>query len=361
MCEKIKVLVCVGMFIIGAFGLNAQTDTIVYDVSNVQKEQQGVIVMSKSELISFLEKVAEARKEKLQVDLENANLENSILDYSRSSYGINDMGADSYMPARAAAPYSSNIPVQNMSRNDLMREIDALNSRLNNMSRYGSGYGGGYGGGSGGGGSTTFITSPGNAQGGGYYPYQTPYQTQNPLVNSMLPTAIQSANNQELKWKIDSLQHQVNMLSTPDISIEKKDEILRLNKEIDQAQDSLIVASVITPEAKEIVKQYGTSQMRVFFDNDMSEISSQYQKEVEKAAVLLKENLQLGVVLKGFASPAGNPKYNYDLSMRRNEAVKRMLIDYGVFPDQISSVFYGEDKTSSASEARRVDIKFIVK
>ena len=49
------------------------------------------------------------------------------------------------------------------------------------------------------------------------------------------------------------------------------------------------------------------------------------------------------------------------VSSRQNEAVKRLLIDYGVFPDQISSVFYGEDKTSTAINARRVDIKFIIK
>ena len=101
--------------------------------------------------------------------------------------------------------------------------------------------------------------------------------------------------------------------------------------------------------------------MQVLFDNDKSDIASRYRSEVEDAAIVLKKNPQLGVVLKGYASPVGNPKYNYDLSMRRNEAVKRMLIDYGVFPDQISSVFYGEDKTSSASNARRVDIKFIIK
>ena len=101
--------------------------------------------------------------------------------------------------------------------------------------------------------------------------------------------------------------------------------------------------------------------MQVFFENDASDISSQYDSEVENVARVLRRNPQLGIVLKGYASAVGSTKYNYDLSMRRNEAVKRMLIDYGVFPDQISSVFYGIDKsTTSASEARRVDMKFII-
>lgn len=335
MYQKIKILLSLSIFIIGAFGLNAQTDSIVYNIPNAK---QGEIVMTKSELINFLKKVAEARKGKLQYDMEQSNVQ-----YLDNSYNLNSVS--NYIPARASIPMSSNTPVQNMSRSDLLREIDALNSRLNSI----YGYGGG-----GAGNSTTFITSPGNNQ-GGYYPYQ-----QYPTVNAM-PLA--PNNNGDLRWKIDSLQRQIDSLSAVDsfTPIEKKDKILQLNREIDQAQDSLIASSALTPEAKEIVKQYGTSQMQVFFDNDVSDVSTRYRADVERAANLLKKNTQLGVVLKGFASPVGNPKYNYDLSMRRNEAVKRMLIDNGVFPDQISSVFYGEDKTSSASKARRVDIKFIIK
>ena len=134
-----------------------------------------------------------------------------------------------------------------------------------------------------------------------------------------------------------------------------------MNREIDKYQDAILATTVLTPEAREIVRSYGTSQMQVFFANDVSNVSPRYFEEVKSAATVLRRNPQLAVVLKGYASPVGSERYNYDLSMRRNEAVKRMLIDYGVFPDQITSVFYGADKTSSASEARRVDIKFIIK
>ena len=343
MYQKIKFMLSLILFMIGTVLLNAQTDTIVSNVSNAR---QGEIVMSKSELLSFLEKIALDRKEILQQDLDN-----SVLPYN--NYNVNTVRG--YAPASASMPISSNIPVQSMSRDDLIREIDALHSRLNYMYGYG-GAGGGTGN------STTFLTTPGNVQGGGYYPY--PYQTQSPVASGGgLPLAVPISSNGDLRWKIDSLQRQINSLTVADTftPIEKKDEILKLNQEIEQAQDSLIASSTLTPEAKEIVKHYGTSEMKVLFDNDASEVSSQYHDEVERAAIVLRKNPQLGVVLKGFASPVGNKKYNYDLSMRRNEAVKRMMIDYGVFPDQISSVFYGEDKTSTESNARRVEIKFIIK
>lgn len=341
MYQKIKVLICMGMFMIGAFGLSAQTDTIVTNLPIIEEVQQGEIVISKSDLIKFLEKIAKARKDKIEYELENQYLEDLNMQYSQSRFGVNNL------PTRSIAPLSSTTPLQSMSQNELIREIEALNARLDNIVGYASR----------GGSTTTIITEPGYTQGGEYYPYQT----QSSLVGGV-PLVAPTSDNSELRWKIDSLQSQVSLLSAPAIVVENKDEISRLNREIDQAQDSLVLTSAaLTPEAREIVRSYGTSQMQVFFPNDGSDVSPTYFDEVQRAATVLRRNPQLAVVLKGFASPVGNAKYNYDLSMRRNEAVKRMLIDYGVFPDQITSVFYGEDKTSSASEARRVDIKFIIK
>lgn len=328
---NVKITLIVGLFLLVITGSFAQNDSTVV---TSKKISQGEIVMTESELISFLEKVASAKKDKMQHDLDNSNIQ---------QYGANTYSRSAFSTPIVGGPIPLNPDLNNLSRNDLVREIEGLNARLNSMYGYGVGGAGNF---------TTILTTPGGSQ-GGYYPYQT----QTPIVSGLMP----AIDNSDLRWKIDSLQRQVSLLSAPETAIEKKDEIVRLNNEIDQAQDSLIASAALTPEAKEIVKRYGTSEMQVFFDNDKSEVSSVYQSEVESAATVLKKNPQLGVVLKGYASPSGSPKYNYDLSMRRNEAVKRMLIDYGVFPDQISSVFYGEDKSSSAKNARRVEIKFIIK
>lgn len=351
MYRKIKILVCLGIFMLGTFVLHAQTE------DPIKPKREGEIVMTKSELISFLEKIAQAKKEKVEQDLEHSDSQ-----YTRSTYNVNR----AYAPAAVVAPFASNAPVASMSRNELLREIDALNARMNAM----YGYGGG-----GTGSSTTFLTTPGGGGQSGYYPYQ---QQQTPIITG-IPYAAPDNNTGELRWKIDSLQRQVSMLSAPSAVVEpsameepstleepsalleKEEEISRLNKEIIHIQDSLIAAFALIPEAKEIEKGYGVSEIKVFFDNNMSNVSAQYSSEIENAAMVLKENPQLRVVLKGFASPAGNAKYNYELSMRRNESVKRLLIEYGVLPDQISSVFYGEDKISSSADARRVEIKFISK
>ena len=339
MFQKIKTVLIISILIIGAFGLNAQTDSIVSNISpitTISNEVQGEIVISKSDLINFLDKIAKARKNKVEFELENIYLNDLYGSYSLSGYGANSLAS------RAIAPLSSATPLQSMSRDQLLREIEVLNSRLNHIAGY-----------AGVGSSTSLITMPGNAQGGGYYPYQDPLVSGMPLVAG--------AGNGELRWKIDSLQQQVSMLSNLAISPENQEEIGRLNGEIDKHQDAILATTALTPEAREIVRSYGTSQMQVYFANDVSDVSPRYFEDVKRAATVLRRNPSLAVVLKGYASVAGSARYNYELSMRRNEAVKRMMIDYGVFPDQITSVFYGEDKTSSASEARRVDIKFIIK
>lgn len=340
MYQKIKIILFMNLFIVATtMSIDAQIDTVASDTSYIKQDVKGEIVISRSELVNFLKRVAEARKEKLQDDLERSKMQ-----YTRSNYNVSNVAANPYSQSPSMVPFGTSPPVQSMSRDDLVREIESLNSRFNSLLGYevvGATRGGS---------STTFITAPSGTQGRGYYPYQT----QIPLMS--LPT-----KNEELRWKIDSLERRVNRLSVPDSIVEKQDEIGRLNKEIGLVQDSLIASSALTPEAREIVKKYGTSVMRVYFDNDVSEVSPRYHDEVKRAATLLKKNYQLAAVLKGYASSSGGAKYNYDLSMRRNEAVKRMLIDYGVFPDQISSVFYGEDKNSSAREARRVEIKFIIK
>ena len=340
MFQKIKIILIISIFIIGAFGLRAQTDSIISPGSIISKEVQGEIVISKSDLIKFLEKIANARKDKIEFELENIYLEGLNPSLSLlNAHGVNSAAT------RAIAPLSSTTPFQSMSRDELMREVEVLTSRLNTIAGYA------------GVGNTTNIIAPGYyGEDGQYYPYQTDAE----LVGAV-PFMANVGNNGELRWQIDSLQQQVSMLSAPALVVENQDKISRLNKEIDAKQDLLLASSALTPEAKAIIRSYSTSQMQVFFGNDVSDVSPQYFDEVEKAAVVLRRNPSLAVVLKGFASPAGSARYNYELSMRRNEAVKRMLIDYGVFPDQITSVFYGEDNTSSPSEARRVDMKFIIK
>ena len=77
MFQKTKIVLIISLLIIGVFGLNAQTDSIVSNISSntvITNEVKGEIVITKSDLIKFLDKIAKARKDKIEFELENIYL-----------------------------------------------------------------------------------------------------------------------------------------------------------------------------------------------------------------------------------------------------------------------------------------------
>ncbi|WP_286142547.1 OmpA family protein [Adlercreutzia caecimuris] len=65
----------------------------------------------------------------------------------------------------------------------------------------------------------------------------------------------------------------------------------------------------------------------------------------------------LKVVVNGYTDTAGDASYNLDLSQRRANAVKALMVDAGVPESQITAVGMGEDATYETDEQnRRVEI-----
>lgn len=304
-------------------GINAQeNDTVM---------AKGEIVMTESELARFLERIALIKKKKMQEARQRSDQE-ELRKLRLSYYG-------STTPDTRYSRYGNSA--------DLVDEINRLNARISYLTASPRGNRGNT--------STYFLPQNGAGGGGYYYPYNQPQ----PLHPS---TTITDRLSNGLQSKIDSLQQHLNALSTRKDVSSKSDEIAAIGHQIEELQTQLLTSrNDLTVEEKAALKRYGNTRLQIFFANNAANVASQYRKEMQRAANIAKENPQLAIVLKGFASTAGNPRYNYELSMRRNESVKRMLIDYGVFPDQITSIFYGEDTTTSESVARRVDISFILK
>ena len=65
----------------------------------------------------------------------------------------------------------------------------------------------------------------------------------------------------------------------------------------------------------------------------------------------------LKVVVNGYTDTAGDESYNLDLSQRRANTVKALMVDAGVPESQITAVGMGEDATYETDEQnRRVEI-----
>ena len=87
-------------------------------------------------------------------------------------------------------------------------------------------------------------------------------------------------------------------------------------------------------------------ELRVFFDNDKSNIKAQYQPEIAKVAEKMREYPNSTARIEGHASKTGpSARYNQRLSEARAVAVKSMLTnEFGIAPNRLSTVGYGYDR-----------------
>lgn len=80
----------------------------------------------------------------------------------------------------------------------------------------------------------------------------------------------------------------------------------------------------------------------VNFANDSAVIDSKYYSEIKSLADLMKENPLASVKIEGHTSIIGNAKYNKQLSLRRAQAVKRLLVkQYNINESRVGAVGFG--------------------
>jgi outer membrane protein OmpA-like peptidoglycan-associated protein len=101
----------------------------------------------------------------------------------------------------------------------------------------------------------------------------------------------------------------------------------------------------------------------VLFGTDLSRLNNDGIATAQKLAKVLQSNLQLKVLVEGFADSTGATAYNQTLSERRAGAVQSALLDMGVARDRVAMRGYGETYPVAANDTaanrqlnRRVEI-----
>lgn len=104
---------------------------------------------------------------------------------------------------------------------------------------------------------------------------------------------------------------------------------------------------------------------KVYFDFDQSTIREDSHEVLKLHAAYLVANAGQKVVLEGHADERGTREYNNALGERRGLAVKNFLVSYGVSPQQLEVVSYGEEKpavighnNAAWSKNRRVEVQY---
>lgn len=127
-----------------------------------------------------------------------------------------------------------------------------------------------------------------------------------------------------------------------------------------------VIARATTPAVVvpfPVLKEQVSIELEVLFDNDKSIIKPNYYKEVESVAKFMSKYGNTIAVIEGHTDSNASDSYNQKLSERRANAVKSLMVDnFGISPDRLSAVGYGELRpraTNATAEGRQLNRRVI--
>ncbi len=88
----------------------------------------------------------------------------------------------------------------------------------------------------------------------------------------------------------------------------------------------------------------------VFFDFNKATIKAAYTNTFDNAIKILQLNPSLTVEIQGHTDSIGSEDYNLDLSEKRAESVKQLLVDSGISSSRITTKGFGESKPVASNQ-----------
>lgn len=318
--DKIKSIV-VSICILFSVSLFAQSE---------KTSEKSTIVMTQSELNSFLSMIADARRTILN-ERENEQQKKYLAELRLKHQDRSEIRPGAY---------------DNASYQQILNELRYLNERINDLSANNTP-------------SSSMrrdnstIILPGNAN---------PNTLNQP--NERSTTTIIPSNNKmikELEQRIDSLKNaELNKTDYSDSLNIMKGNLNDVRRQLDSLESKFIAANKLT-KTEDTGEEKTYFKQQVYFDNNSETVKAEFYPNIQDLIQILIKYPEAKVLLEGWASPVGNVNYNKQLSMRRAEAVEQAFINNRIDKSRIISSFRGEDKTSSEQYARRVDMSIIVR
>jgi len=104
----------------------------------------------------------------------------------------------------------------------------------------------------------------------------------------------------------------------------------------------------VAPKAAAMEKQIvekGRVTLNVQFDTDKAIVKPEYGDDIEKLADVMAGHPELKIAIEGHTDNVGALKYNMNLSQKRADAVKNVLVKkYGIDPARLTAKGFGETK-----------------
>ena len=161
------------------------------------------------------------------------------------------------------------------------------------------------------------------------------------LVNAIDPLALAAMNEE-----INGLR---------EVIVAKDVELVGLADELMVVQDQLNESR--NKEMETTGQTIKILESVVAFPFNQSDVQTSQMPSLEHAANYLKDNPDAKITVNGYASPEGTEEYNLQLSQRRADAVKNILVDkYGIAADRINAIGHGVGDVFSVPAWNRVGI-----
>lgn len=92
-------------------------------------------------------------------------------------------------------------------------------------------------------------------------------------------------------------------------------------------------------------------ELLIEFPTNSAEVSKSYYYQIKNVATVMKNHPDIQVEIEGHTDSTGTNHYNLNLSKKRAEAVKTILVEeFNVSADRLHSYGYGEDKPIATNE-----------
>ena len=161
------------------------------------------------------------------------------------------------------------------------------------------------------------------------------------LVNAIDPLALAAMNEE-----INDLREVIVAKDVELVGL--ADELMVVQDQLNEARNKEMEATGQTIKILESV---------VAFPFNQSDVQTSQMPSLEHVANYLKDNPDAKITVNGYASPEGTEEYNLQLSQRRADAVKNILVDkYGIAADRINAIGHGVGDVFSVPAWNRVDI-----
>lgn len=114
-------------------------------------------------------------------------------------------------------------------------------------------------------------------------------------------------------------------------------------------------------ELEQLLAAYGHKKALLYFANNKTVPLAYDPTIIDEMVTMLQAHPELSILLEGYASAVGSAAYNNVLSMERAVAVAQILNTKGIGNERILTAFKGIDPQATPAQARRVELRVVIR